>query len=365
MGRNRWIAAATLTISLGASAQAPSITLDEALDAPGRARVVNEFARRLTELHVDPARAKVAADELRRRLAHGDYDDQTTARALAARVTRDLAAVAPDRHTYLEYVPYDLGDARQLPQPMAQSSDNFGLRKFELLADNIGYLKISRFGPLDRAANEAVARFMNQVGDCPALIIDLRDAGGDGQAMAALLSSYLLVDKRSYVFKDPQVHLHDQLDRDGRVVAEYWTTIELAGKRFGGDKPLYLLVNDRTSGAAEGFAYDLQKYVNRPAIPSGPTTARAVVIGSPTLGDARVGSKQRISRQLQTSIAISRASNAITRANWEGYGVQPDRMTAPKDALDTALAMARLAILPKWARPPAEPQPQSAPRDTN
>ncbi|MRX07559.1 hypothetical protein GJ697_06925 [Pseudoduganella sp. FT25W] len=335
MGRKSWIAAAVLLLMTGAGAQtaAPPV-LDEALDAPTRAHIVNEYARRLTELHVDPARAKAAADDLRQRLARGEYDDQLTARGLAARVTRDVAAISPDRHTYLEWVPYDLGNERQRPAPPVQSADNFGLRRFETLADNVGYLKITRFAPLDRAAIEAAGRFMSQAADCPALIIDVRDAGGDGQAMAALLSSYVLSDRRSYLIPDKQLHLHDQIDRNGKVVAEFWTTADVAGRRFGGRKPLYVLVNERTSDAAEAFAYDLQQYVKR-----------AVVVGAPTLGDARVGAKQRISRQLQTSIAITRASNVITRANWEGMGVQPDRITTSALAQETALAMARQAML--------------------
>ncbi|MYM36118.1 hypothetical protein GTP38_17435 [Duganella sp. FT94W] len=334
MGRPCWIAAAVLMLSLGAAAQTPAPpVLDEALDAPTRVHIINEFARRLTELHVDGPRAKAAADDLRQRLARGEYDDQLTARAMAARVTRDVAAITADRHTYLEFVPYDLADERQRPPASAAATDNYGFRKFELLDDNIGYLKITRFAPLDRGALDMAARFMDQAADSPALIIDLRDAGGDSQDMAALLASYLLVDKRSWFFRDNQIHLHDQIDRSGRVVKEYWTWGTVPGKRFGGDKPLYLLVNERTGGAAEAFAYDLQQYVKR-----------AVAVGAPTMGDARVGAKQRISRQLQTSVAITRASNVITRYNWEGGGVQPDRMVPPATARDTALAMARAAI---------------------
>jgi hypothetical protein len=335
MGKDlkRWIAAAALA---AAAASVQAQTLDEPLDAPARAHVVNEYARRLTALHVDSARAKAAADDLRQRLARGEYDRDTTARALAARVSRDVAAVMGDKHTYLEYVPYDLGDDRQRPQPPSQAADNYGLGKFETRGDNIGYLQLTRFAPLDRGAGEAAARFMAQAADCAALIIDLRDANGDGQAMAALLSSYLLEDKRSYFFKDKQLHLHDQLDRDGKVVAEFWTSADAPGKRYGGKKPLYLLVNERTRGAAEAFAYDLQQYVKR-----------AVVVGAPTLGDARTGAKQRVSRQLQTSIAVTRASNVITRANWESAGIQPDRMVAPEDALETAVALAQAALKPK------------------
>ncbi|MYM25273.1 hypothetical protein GTP46_21820 [Duganella sp. FT135W] len=332
----RWIAAAAFTAAVGAQVQLHAQALDEALDAPARAHVINEYARRLTAQHVDAARAKMAADDIRQRLGRGEYDRETTARALATRVSRDVLAVMGDKHTYLEYVPYDLGDERQRPQPPVQSGDNYGLGKFETRGDGIGYLQISRFAPLDRGAGEAAARFMSQAADCAALIIDLRDANGDGQAMAALLASYVLTDKRSYIFMDKQLHLHDQLDRDGHIVAEYWTSADAPGKHFGGKKPLYLLVNERTSGAAEAFAYDLQQYVKR-----------AVVVGAPTLGDARIGAKQRVSRQLQTSVAVTRASNVLTRANWEGSGVQPDRMIASGEALEAAQTLAQAALRPK------------------
>lgn len=321
-------------LMVAASVQAQ--TLDEALDASARAHVVNEYARRLSAQHVDPARAKAAADDIRHRLARGEYDQQTTARTLAVRVSRDVAAIAGDKHTYLEYLPYDQGDPLQRPQAVVQSADNYGLHKFDNLGENIGYLQIARLAPLDRGAMEAAARFMAQAADCAALIIDLRGASGTGQEMGALLSSYLLADKRSYFFADKQIHLHDQIDRDGKVVAEFWTSAEVAGKRFGGVKPLYLLVDERTSAAAEGFAYDLQQYVKR-----------AVVVGAATAGDARVGAKQRVSRHLQTSMAVTRHSNVITRANWEGGGVRPDVAAAPDQALNTALALAQAALQPK------------------
>jgi hypothetical protein len=105
--------------------------------------VINEYARRPSAQHVDAARAKAAADDLRQRLARGEYDRETTARALAARVSRDVAAIMGDKHTYLEYVPYDLGDERQRPQPPSPTADNYGLGKFETRGDNIGYLQIT------------------------------------------------------------------------------------------------------------------------------------------------------------------------------------------------------------------------------
>lgn len=333
MGRSSWIAAALLLTAISARAQAPAPALDESLDAVARARIINEYARQLTANHVRAGEAKLAADELRKRLAHGEYDDVTSARVLSARVSKDVAQVLPDRHTRLEYVPYDLTDIRQRPASPPPPADNFGLGRYEALADNIGYLQINRFAPVDRASVEAAGRFMSQAADNAALIIDLRDTGGDSQEMAALLTSYVLTDTRSYLFTDKQVHLHDQVDRDGKAVAQYWTRAEVAGKRFGGRKPLYVLVSERTGAAAEGFAYDLQQY------------KRATVIGAPTLGDAQVRTAPPISRHLLASIAVTRAVNKISRSNWESVGVQPDRMIAPADALNEAIKLATARLM--------------------
>jgi C-terminal processing protease CtpA/Prc len=325
-------------MSARAQVPVPAQALDETLDAPYRARIINDYAHQLTELHVNPGKGKEAADELRKRLARGEYDHLTSARSFAAQVSHEVATIIRDRQTYLEYIPYDQTDSRQRPPPGPQPPDNFGLRKYESMEGNIGYLQISRFAAFDRASFEAAGRFMSQAADNAALIIDLRDAGGDGQDMAAMLTSYVLTDTRSYFFADKRLRLHDQVDRNGRTVAQYWTRDDVPGKRFGGKKPLYILVNNRTSAAAEGFAYDLQQY------------QRAVVIGAPTLGDAQLRQATAISRHLLASIPVTRAVNQISRGNWESAGVQPERMVAPAQALNEALELARAAITPASRR---------------
>jgi hypothetical protein len=69
---------------------------------------------------------------------------------------------------------------------------------------------------------------------------------------------------------------------------------------------------------------------------------RAVVVGAPTRRCAR---RRRVSRHCNLRLR-SRASNVITRANWEGAGVQPDRMVPPT-RLETAQALAQAALKPK------------------
>lgn len=310
-----------------AAARAEVLPVDESLDAAARANIVTQYARQLIEGYVIPGKGKQAADDLRNRLARGEYDSQTSARTFAARLSKDVEEVCRDKHTRLEYLPYDLQEER--PRPAAQPADNFGLLKFDQLPGNIGYLRIGRLAPVDAAATEAAARFMSQAAGSDALILDLRGADGDSPEMVALLSSYVA---SSYSIFDNRIHLYDRVDNSGRPVAEFWTNPKVAGQRYGHKKPLFVLVDERTRASGEAFAYNLQQL------------KRASIVGKPTAGDAHIQSSRPISRHLVANIAGLRDVNAISHSNWEGGGVQPDRLTSSADPLSEAVKLARGAI---------------------
>lgn len=328
MVRFRWIAAVLLLAT--AAARAELLPVDDALDAAARAHIVTQYARQLIEGYVIPAKGKQAADDIRNRLARGEYDNQTSARGFATRLGKDVEAVCRDKHTRLEYVPYDLREERPAAAPARpQAEDNYGMQKFDQLPGNIGYLRIGRFAPVDAGATEAAARFMSQAADSSALIIDLRGADGDSPEMVALLSSYVAT---SYNIFNSRIHLYDRVDNQGRAVIELWTSPKVAGQRYGNRNPLYVLVNEQTRASGEAFAYNLQQL------------KRATIVGKPTAGDAHIKSSQPISRHLIANIASLRDVNAISHSNWEGGGVQPDQVVASAEALEAARAMAGAAI---------------------
>jgi C-terminal processing protease CtpA/Prc len=333
--RFRWLAAVLLLAT--AAARAEVLAVDDALDASARAHIVTQYARQLIEGYAIPAKGKQAADDIRNRLARGEYDNQTSARSFAGRLSKDVEAVCRDKHTRLEYVPYDLQEERPpVSLAPAQAADNYGLQKFDQLPGNIGYLRIGRFAPVDAASTEAAARFMSQAANSSALIIDVRGADGDSPEMVALLSSYVAT---SYNIFNSRIHLYDRVDNQGRAVKELWTNPKVPGQRYGNKSPLYLLVDGQTRASGEAFAYNLQQL------------KRATIVGKPTAGDAHIKSSQPISRHLIANIASLRDVNVISHDNWEGGGVQPDQVVASAEALEAARAMAGAALNDSGRRP--------------
>ena len=172
---------------------------------------------------------------------------------------------------------------------------------------------------------------MSDVADADVLIIDLRaNHGGDPSTVAQVAS---------YLFDDKPVHLSDVVERDGSTRA-FWTEPTVAGKRFGGKKPVYVLTSAETFSGGEALAYDLQ------------SLRRATLIGETTGGGANPTSAHALDDWFAIGVPWARAVNPVTKTNWEGVGVRPDVATKATAALDEALRRAALDIGSTPARPP-------------
>lgn len=293
-------------------------------DDAARAKVIEDYAQKLQDTYVFPAKGKLLADGLRAHLTHGDYAGLDE-KALADKVEKDLDAILPDQHNGLVYVEFDALDEPPPPpapatpaKPVARPGpDNFGLAKFEMKG-KVAYLQVSRFGPVDQFSSEALAKVMAQAAGSEAMIIDLRDGHGGMPPMVTLLSSYF--------FDDRPVHLLDELDRDGKVTDSFVTTTTLAGPRYGSKRPLYVLVDEETVSASEAFVYGLQRQ------------KRAIIVGTKTSGGAHKQFGEPVSHHLIAFVAIGRSVDPVTKANWERTGVQPDVNVPAAQALDAALA---------------------------
>jgi len=206
-------------------------------------------------------------------------------------------------------------------------SVNFGFAKAEVLPGNIGYLEMRVFatGPEAEAAADAA---MSRLADADALIVDLRRNGGGDPAMVARVSSYL--------FEQPTL-LNSLHWREGDRTEDFWTTKEVAGKRFGQGKPVFVLTSKRTFSGAEEFAYNLK------------SLGRATIVGETTGGGAHPGGPQRINDHFSVWVPSGRAINPITKTNREGTGVVPDVAVPADKALERALELAAKAVRrPSW-----------------
>ena len=298
------------------------------VDAATRQRVIDGAIADLDSFYVFPEVAKRIADSLHARLARGAYNEYPNAMSFAFRLNDDVRAIGHDKHMRVDYsarpLPVQQASATPPPDVVARRQRqmdemNCGFVKVEQLEGNIGYLKFNAFADPELCAATASAA-MNFLAATRALIIDLRDNGGGSPAMVSYVASYLF---------SQRTHLNDLWTRRTNKTEEFWTRDSIPGRRFGGEKPVFVLTSSRTFSGGEEFTYDLK------------SIKRATIVGETTGGGAHPVSGHRIDEHFIIGVPFARAINPTTHTNWEGTGVEPDVKVPAADALTTAEKLAR------------------------
>jgi hypothetical protein len=298
---------------------------DTPLDAATRSAAIESLAVAVRDRYVFPDKGAELAKILKRRAAKKEYDRITSTREFADSLTAHMQAATHDLHMRVHYrlepLPRDAGDedrpseAERQRQLAFEQLRNFGFDQVRRLPGNVGYLDLRMFSGTPEAQATAVAA-MNFLGNCDALIVDLRRNGGGSPGMIQTLLSYL-------VEPGQRLHFNDFYEREGDRWVQYYTSPFVPGPRLAG-KPVYVLTSALTGSAAEEFSYDIQ------------THKLGTLIGATTAGAANPGGFVRLSDHLAAFIANGRAVNPVTKTNWEGVGVKPDIAVAPHEALRTA-----------------------------
>jgi retinol-binding protein 3 len=306
----------------------------QTIDAAQRKQAVDDLCKLMKENYVFPDVAARTAEFIQKQLASGAYDRDTAAVAFCDDLTRDLRSISKDKHMRVGVRPPgenpvadDSPEARErMRQQMRQ--ENFGFEKAEILPGNIGYLDLRMFlTPL--IAGETAVAAMNFLGNCDALIFDLRQNGGGEPAMIQLLSTYLFAES---------THLNDLYFRKGEKRDQFWTLPYAPGPKLV-DVPVYVLTSSYTFSGAEEFANNLK------------VLKRATLIGETTGGGANPGEGFPVAPFFQCFIPTGRAINPTTGTNWEGTGVEPDIKVPARDALRVARTEALKALRAKTKSP--------------
>ncbi|MBI1403814.1 MAG: peptidase [Porphyrobacter sp.] len=302
------------------------------LDEAARTQVIDGIIERMRETYVFPDIAAAAEESLRAAQRRGDYAAISDPAAFADRLTADLRAVTHDKHlgvAYSEKPLPPLGEARERdPAALAQwrtsmAQRNFAIPKAEVLAGNIGYVKLNNFLPA-RFAGDTFAAAMGFLRNTDGLIIDLRENGGGDPEMVAFVLSYLV---------PSATHINDFYYRPDGSTRQVWSLPVVPGGPYDTDKPLFVLTGTATFSAAEEFAYDVQQL------------KRGTVIGEVTGGGANPGMAVALDEHFSVFIPVGRAINPVSKTNWEGVGVIPDVAVDTEKALDVAHRMALEALL--------------------
>jgi C-terminal processing protease CtpA/Prc len=319
----------TLAIS-GAAVFAQQEQPDLTIDAATRTQVIDGILKRLNDSYVFPDVAKKMEQSIRERVGKKEYDQITSSKEFATKLTNDLQAVSHDKHLRVRYSNQAIPERGERREPTAEEREqrkrdltwmNHGFAKVERLPGNIGYLEFLNFMDEELGA-DTVAAAMNFVNGTDSLIIDMRRNGGGNPAMVALVCSYL--------FGNEPVHLNDLYWREGNRTEEFWTKKVVEGKRYL-NKDVYVLTSKRTFSGAEEFTYNLKNL------------KRATIVGETTGGGAHPGGGFRLNEHFGMFVPTGRAISPITKTNWEGTGVSPD-ISVPADQ---ALHVARIMALKK------------------
>ena len=287
-------------------------------------RVARTAAELIEQRYVDPSKGREVARALRAEKWRAPADGKAFAQAL----TIWLRNRSGDGHFAVDYSAQPIaenGGEAQFSQAETEryygAHLNHGVEKVERLESNIMLLDLRVFPP-PAMAGDVLAAAMTLVAQGDALVIDLRRNGG-GMDSANLLMSYLL----------PRgTEISGSFDRPTGKRTHTTTAVWVPGRRFGPDKPLYVLTSKRTFSAAEAVAYDLQ------------AAKRAVVVGEVTGGGANPFEYRRIDAHFALSLPEARSINPVTGTNWQDVGVKPDVSVPADQALETALSLARAAI---------------------
>ncbi|MEO8512948.1 MAG: S41 family peptidase [Ignavibacteria bacterium] len=299
------------------------------LDAKVKQQTVKKISKMLNENYIFPETAKKMGDFIKSKLSTGSYDSIDDPMKFAEALTSDLQSISNDKHLRVRFSPDDA--MRMLEEKKNGNSpddekhwnemmkkENYGFKKVERLAGNIGYVDFRNFAS-PQYSKETITSVMGFLANTDAIIFDLRLNGGGDPAGVQLICSYL--------FGETPVHLNDLYFRPTDKTEEFWTLRKIDGKRMP-DVPVYVLTSKYTFSGAEEFTYNLKNL------------KRATIVGETTGGGAHPGGMNVINKGFLIFIPVGRAISPITKTNWEGTGVTPDVSVKSELALEQAQILA-------------------------
>ncbi|MDT8759361.1 S41 family peptidase [Sphingomonas psychrotolerans] len=284
------------------------------LDAAVRRDIVAKLSEALRERYIFPEVGDRAAARINAALDAGEYSELADRTDFVQRLDADVRAIAKDKHLNV-FSPIGAPPPRGPAMPVEEE----GITRADRLAGGIGYIEVVGFPP-PQASKPVVDRAMSALKGSRALIIDVRRNGGGSPEAVAYFVSYLVRQGQpltAIVSRVPKTREFTRHDASSTP-----TPVSFAGI------PVYVLTSKNTFSGGEDFAYTAQ------------ALKRATIVGEVTGGGANPAGPVDLGHGVIVTIPFGRSENPITKANWEGRGVQPDVAVAASDGLAVALKRA-------------------------
>jgi len=294
------------------------------IDQQVKQQVLDSLSNQLLRNYVFKEEAVKMSSFLKEKWKLKAYDSISEPHLFAKTLTNDVKSVFKDEHFHVDYdtvMAYEVsGEIEDIPafveaKLKQEKEKNFGYKKIEVLANNIGYMELSYFARLNDYSKAVANNSFNQLSKCKAIIIDLRYGAGGSPEMANYILSHFFAKK---------THVNDIYLRKENTTIKYYSTPDPSFAKFY-NMPVYILCSHTTFSAAEALTYQLQSF------------KRATIVGEKTRGGAHVVSFQPLGNGFVADIPFGRAISPVTKTNWEGVGIIPDLACEAKDALEVAV----------------------------
>ena len=295
--------------------------LTKSLDRERVIKVIDTCLSAFEENYVYPDVVIEIEDYVRKKIETDSYAHISTLTQLTKQLRADFRHVSDDRHIWIDIMENlptkdsDLSDDKKIAE---LRRNNFGFTKYELLDNNVAYLRLDGFENLDFAEDTAIA-IMSLLSNSDAIILDMRQNHGGNGNMVHFLSSY---------FFEERTQLNSLYFRAKDSLSTAWTDPDVPGEKLLRQK-LFILTGRNTASAAESFAYTMKNY------------NRAILVGENTRGAAHWNESYQFPELgIFLEIPVARPINPVTQKGWQGIGVIPDVVVPEEEALDKAYILA-------------------------
>lgn len=292
--------------------------------------LVLEMAKILLENYCIPENLLGMQEAIQRAIKSREILQISDRKTLAAVLTVGVQGALNDPRLSVAYEPSFSPLPVQAPASLPVEQQLRLLRnsvKFDVLDNNVGYLRIDRI--IDE---ETLTRFRallrenvwDKAAQTTSLILDLRYSTAGGLSGIPFIVSF-------FSDRQPLVHIDTVYDRPSNTTMELWTTSSGRGVKYGRRKDVMVLISRRTAGAAEAVAYTL-KHLNR-----------AIIVGERSAGGSVKVQKFRIAgSDFYITVPVARSISPLTGKSWEVSGVSPTVSVAAREAF--AKAQSFLAV---------------------
>jgi C-terminal processing protease CtpA/Prc len=283
----------------------------------------------LRDEYLYPSEGEATIEVLEEHLKNGEYDDFVDSDEFSWRLNCDRNERPYDGHLFISYqeqrFEYEVKEKEKRErseyfQKIQYGFENVSFDSEAIQGKTVATLSITHLLPLDvPGVRDTIAEKMNSVADADVLIIDMRGCVGVHSSTAAFMLSYLFDEPRRLTYF---VDRFDIIRNSSSTLPFH--QLPAGAKTFGGEKPVYVLTNNRTIHQAEGIAYSLQVF-DRGTIVGEQLSTMGLV--NHKLVQFPICEKKFGKGWWSIYAETLKLVHEVTNASWQGVGVKSDIFT--------------------------------------